>query len=209
MRVVRVLVLLAIAWIAPAQSPLSPAARAAMTGVSWKPGCPVPLDDLVAVKVKYLGFDGSRHEGTVVVNKRFADDIVHIFADLYGIHFAIHKISPWENYGEDKYAEQDITTGYYCEKADDAPDQWSSHAYGIAVDINPLENPFRDKHKPWWPKGSAQFAIRDRGRGKVTSESGVVGIFAKYGWAWGGVEKDETDYMHFNKKTNRRELEVK
>lgn len=207
------LILLAIATLARAQSssisPLTAEMRASMTGVSWKLGCPVPLDDLVAVKVGYLGFDGRKHEGTLVAHKRFAEDVVHIFAELYDIHFAMNKVTRWELYGEDKYAEQDITVGFYCEKADDAPDQWSSHAYGIAVDINPLENPFRDKQKPWWPKGSSSFAIRDGGRGKIMPESRVVSIFAKYGWAWGGNEKDETDYMHFNKKTNRRELEVK
>lgn len=133
-------------------APLSVDMRAAMTGRSWKPGCPVPLTDLAAVRVKYLGFENETLDGTLVVHALFAEDVSHIFADLYDIHFPVNKISPWENYGPGKYAEQDITVGFYCEKADDAPDQWSGHAYGIAIDINPLENPFRMPPKPWWPK---------------------------------------------------------
>jgi hypothetical protein len=192
----------------PNISPLSNEMRTAMTGKSWEPVCPVPLDDLAAVRVKYQGFDGLPHDGILVVHKRFAADISHIFADLYDTRFPINKISPWENYGPDRYAEQDITVGFYCEKADDAPDEWSGHAYGIAIDINPLENPFRNGQKPWWPKDSAKFAPRDDGKGKVLPDGKVFQIFARYDWAWGGLYKGETDYMHFYKKTDRRALEV-
>jgi hypothetical protein len=66
--------------------------------------------------------------------------------------------SPWENYGPHVYAEQDITVGFYCERADDAPTEWSSHSYGVAIDLNPRENPFRDVKKGWWPPTSAVFA---------------------------------------------------
>lgn len=107
--------------------PVSPAMRAAMTGTAWKPGCPVPLSDLDAVRVPYWGFDAA-HQGTLVVHKRFAADVDHIFRDLYAVHFPINKIAPWEQYGPDVYAERNITVGFYCEKADDAPTEWSSHA---------------------------------------------------------------------------------
>ncbi|MGO9259264.1 MAG: M15 family metallopeptidase [Bryobacteraceae bacterium] len=200
----------AMAQVAPDPNivPLSREVRMAMTGRSWNPCCPVPLDDLVGVSVRYIGFDGFTHDGILVVHKRVATDVSHIFAELYDIHFPINRISPWENYGPDKYAEQDITVGFYCEKADDAPGEWSSHAYGIAIDINPLENPFRMLQKPWWPKGSAVFAPRDGGRGKVSAESNAFRIFARYGWGWGGLYKGETDYMHFYKNMDRRALEV-
>jgi len=185
----------------PRISPLSADQRAAMTGKSWKPGCPVPLEDLSAVQVTYLGFDRATHEGTLVVHKRFAADASKIFQELYAIHFPINKVSPWENYGPDVYAEQDITVGFYCEKADDAPNEWSGHAYGLAIDINPLDNPFRDAKKGWWPKVSASIAARDDGRGKVSPNSEAFRIFARHGWAWGGFYIGEPDYMHFYKFT--------
>jgi hypothetical protein len=90
-------------------APLSSVMRVAMTGISWNPGCPVPLDDLAAVLVKYTGFDGLTPDGTPIVNKRFAEEVWHIFTDLHDVHFPINKISPWENYGPDKYAEGKVS----------------------------------------------------------------------------------------------------
>ena len=71
----------------------------------------------------------------------------------------------------------------------------------------PFENPFRNLSKPWWPNGSENFAKRDGGRGKVSADTPVFRIFARYGWAWGGFYKDEPDYMHFYKQ-DRHALEV-
>jgi hypothetical protein len=170
-----------------------------MTGKSWKPGCPIPLDDLAAIRVTYFGFDSLTHDGTLVVHKRFADEASKIFQELYEIRFPINKVSPWENYGPDVYAEQNITVGFYCEKADDAPSEWSSHAYGIAIDLNPLDNPFRDARNGWWPKTAAMLAPRDGGRGKVSPKTDVFRIFAHHGWAWGGFFVGDPDYMHFYK----------
>jgi D-alanyl-D-alanine carboxypeptidase len=185
----------------PKIHPLTPTQRSAMTGKSWKPECPVPLDDLAAVEVTYFGFDAQTHHGTLIVHKRFASDASKIFSELYAIHFPIHKVSPWENYGPDVYAEQDITVGFYCEKADDAPDEWSGHAYGVAIDLNPLENPFRDAKKGWWPKASIPLAPRDNVKGKVFPNSPAFNVFASHGWAWGGFYVGEPDYMHFYKLT--------
>jgi hypothetical protein len=182
-------------------SPLSAEMRAAMTGKSWRPECPVSLDDLAAVQVDYFGFDGLRHNGVLVVHKRFAADVSEVFQELYAIRFPINKVSPWENYGPGKYAEQDITVGFYCEKADDAPDEWSSHTYGVAIDLNPLDNPFRDAHNGWWPKSAASLSTRDDGRGKVSPKTEAFRIFARHGWAWGGFFAGEPDYMHFYKLT--------
>jgi hypothetical protein len=185
----------------PKISPLSADMRAAMTGKSWKDGCPVPLDDLAAVQVTYLGFDSLTHDGVLVVHKRFAADASAIFQELYETHFPINKVSPWENYGPDVYAEKDVTVGFYCRRADDAPTEWSGHAYGVAIDINPLENPFRNVEKGWWPKVSETLAPRDGGRGKVAPNTEAFRIFARHGWAWGGFYVGEPDYMHFYKLT--------
>lgn len=206
--IVKVMMGSALAVAAAAQNiaPLSPEMRAAMTGKSWRTGCPVTLDDLDTVRVKYFDFDGRTEEGTLVVHGRVAEDVARIFASLYKARFPVRKISQWEKYGPGKYAEQDVTVGFYCEKADDAPGEWSSHAYGVAIDLNPLENPFRQGEKPWWPKGSAEFARRDGGKGKIGADSVAVRSFTHYGWSWGGAYQGETDYMHFYKKIDPRTL---
>jgi hypothetical protein len=182
-------------------SPLSEAERSRMTGTSWKPDCPVPLDDLVSVSVTYFGFDHSQHQGTLVVNKRIALDVERIFAELHTIRFPINKIDAWEKYGPDVYADQNITVGFYCEKADDSPTEWSSHAYGMAIDINPFFNPFLDLQHNWWPKSAARYVPRDEVPGKVSMQTPIFQIFTRHGWAWGGFDAGTPDYMHFNKVT--------
>lgn len=182
-------------------APLSPQARAAMTGISWKPGCPVSLDDLLVVRVRYFGFDDQTHEGDIVVHKRFAEEVAKIFEELYAVRFPINKVARYEEYGPDVYAERDITVGFYCQKAQDSPGEWSGHAYGVAIDINPLENPFLDAKEGWWPKAAARYALRDRGSGKISPTSEAFQVFARHGWAWGGFYVGEPDYMHFYKLT--------
>jgi hypothetical protein len=185
----------------PDISPLSEAAKTAMTGKAWNPGCPVRLEDLVAVTVKYVGFDGATHDGIIVIHKRFADDVSAIFKELYAIKFPIHTVSTYENYEVGKSGYSDATVGFYCRKAQDAPTEWSGHAYGAAVDINPLENPFLDAKDGWWPEGTAAMAPRDGGKGKASPSTEALRIFASHGWAWGGFYIGEPDYMHFYKLT--------
>ena len=176
---------------------LSPSMQAAMIGKSWSSGCPVALDDLRAVHVAYIGFDARTHSGAIVVHKRFAQVVENIFSDLFRARFPIHKIDRYDEYGS-KYAENDITVGFYCRKADDAASEWSSHAYGMAIDINPLENPYRNAAGAWWPKAAAKFGVRDGSIGKVTTDSSAFTIFSRHGWYWGGFYVGERDYMHFN-----------
>ncbi len=183
-------------------TPLSAETRAAMMNKSWTPGCPVPLDDLASIQVTYFGFDHLTHVGTLVVHKRFAAEVYAIFEELYAVRFPINRISPYENYkpgGES--AERDVTVGFYCRKAQDAPNEWSGHAYGIAIDINPMENPFLDAKEGWWPKQSTSYVPRDDGRGKISPNTDAFRIFARHGWAWGGFYAGEPDYMHMFKVT--------
>jgi hypothetical protein len=182
-------------------APLSSEQRAAMTGKAWQPDCPVPLDDLAAVRISYWGYDDANHTGIIVIHKRFAVDVEKIFQELYAIKFPIAKVSPYENFELGKSAYSNATVGFYCRRAQDAPTEWSGHAYGAAIDINPMENPFLDPKDGWWPEKAASMAPRDNGRGKVYPGSEAFLIFARYGWAWGGFYTGDPDYMHFYKLT--------
>ena len=164
--------------------PLPPQMQPAMIGKSWNPGCPVPLANLRVVRVSYVGFDSQTHPGTIVVHKRFP----------------IHKVDPYDGYGT-TYAANDITVGFYCRKADDTPSEWSSHAYGMAIDINPMENPYRNTEGSWWPETAAKYGPRNGALGKVTTTSSAFAIFTRHGWFWGGFYVGERNYMHFNVST--------
>ncbi|AXC16114.1 hypothetical protein ACPOL_6932 (plasmid) [Acidisarcina polymorpha] len=186
----------------PNMRPLTPDERTAMTGKSWSPGCPVSLDDLLSIRITYFGFDHLTHKGRLIIHKRFAQEASAIFQELYDIRFPINKIDPYENYEVGGgNAEKNVTVGFYCRKAQDAPKEWSGHAYGIAVDLNPFDNPFHDAKEGWWPKGADARSKRDDTKGKVSPSTEAFQIFARHGWAWGGFYSGEPDYMHFYKAT--------
>ena len=177
----------AIAADAVAIAPLSPEARTAMTGKSWRQGCPISLDDLAVVKVIFIGFDGADHSGTIVVHKQLAPEVADIFNELRAAKFPISTVAPWEEYGPRVYAEQNVTTGFYCETAQDNPGEWSSHAYGYSIDLNPLLNPFHNPKAGWWPPSAGNNVTRDDAPGKVSPTSPAFTIFAEHGWAWGDL----------------------
>ena len=101
-----------------------------------------------------------------------------------------------------KYAASNDTVGFYCRPAQDDPDSWSWHAYGLAVDINPLTNPYHDPKEGWWPAGSDAESGRNRvAPGLLTAGSEAVKVLMRHGWAWSGINQPNPDYMHFGKVT--------
>jgi hypothetical protein len=177
---------------------LTPAQMEMMKGRSWHEGCPAPLEDLVSIRLDYIGFDDAAHEGALVVHRRLATEIADIFGELFAAGFKIERMQPYEDFPVGEYAASNDTVGFYCRPAQDNPKDFSSHAYGISVDINPLTNPYRDP-KGWWPAGSN--GERNRSApGLLTADSEAVRIFMRRGWIWGGL-LDPPDYMHFGKVT--------
>ena len=172
--------------------------RAKMNGRSWHDACPVPLDDLVSLHMNYVGFDGAVHEGALVIHRRLANDVIAIFGELFAAKFPIERMQPYEDFPVGEYADHNDTVGFYCRPAQDDPKSFSSHAYGIAIDVNSMTNPYHDP-KGWWPAGSD--GDRDRAApGLIVAGSDAVKIFMRHGWMWGGLF-NPPDYMHFYKVT--------
>ena len=173
-----------------------------MVGRSWHDGCPVPLDDLVAIDMTSLGLDRAVHPGTPVVYHKLANPTVAIFHALFDAGFRIERMQPYEDFPVGEYAAHDDTVGFSCRPAQDNPGSFSWHAYGLAVDINPLVNSYHDPKEGWWPAGSAANAPRDRtAPGLLSAHSPAVRAFMAHGWAWGGIDGKAPDYMHFGKVT--------
>jgi hypothetical protein len=177
---------------------LTPAQRDKMTGTSWHPGCPAPLEDLVAIHLRHFGFDGAVHDGVLVIHRRVAPEMVAAFGALFAAKFPIERMQPYEDFAVGEYAASNDTVGFYCRPAQDNPDVFSWHAYGLAIDINPLTNPYHDP-KGWWPAGSDGNRER-QAPGLIDAGSEAIRIFMQQGWQWGGME-DPPDYMHFGKVT--------
>jgi hypothetical protein len=172
-----------------------------MLKYTWREGCPVAIDNLAAVKFTYFGFDNKSHQGSLIVNKDLAPEVLDIFAEIYAQRFPIEKIKPIEQYkGDDNASMQDDnTSAFNCRAMTDFPDQYSIHSYGSAIDINPIINPYVNGDKVE-PEESAQYADRSiDAQGKITPDDIVYYAFTSHGWQWGGDWENMKDYQHFEK----------
>jgi hypothetical protein len=181
-------------------TPLPAAMRARMAGVSWHPGCPVSLNDLRLVRVPYRGFDGTAHRGLLVVNRDAAPAIVAVMRTLYGAGFPIRRMRPVDAYGgsDTRSIAADNTSAFNCRRATGSTN-WSEHAYGRAIDVNPIENPYVAGGRTEHP-ASARYLDRSRSAPGMAVEGGVlVRAFDAVGWGWGGRWSGSVkDYQHFS-----------
>ena len=186
--------------------PLPAPVRAELRGTYWHPGCPVPLSNLRLLTVTHWGFDGRAHTGQLVVNARVAEPLARVFRRLYELRFPIRHMRFQDAYGPSRSrpADGDVTASFECRQAVPSPctggsgtGSWSMHAYGEAVDLNPVENPYVGCGMTRDPS-SKRYLNRSRHlRGMVTPA--VVRAFASIGWGWGGAWSGNTkDYMHFS-----------
>jgi D-alanyl-D-alanine carboxypeptidase len=206
MRILALSIALAAPVFHTSTKPLPAPVRSEVKARAWHVGCPVPLSGLRLLTVGYWGFDNRVHAGQLVVNESAAAPLAKVFRQLYELHFPIHHMRLADVYGPPKGRPRDgdVTGSFECRQAVPSPctggsgtGHWSMHAYGLAVDINPVENPYvgcgmtRDK---------TALSYLDRSkvrRGMVTQA--VVRAFASVGWGWGGSWTGDTkDYMHFS-----------
>jgi hypothetical protein len=178
---------------------ISPAERAQMTPAVWRPGCPVALSSLRHVSLPFVGFDGRVRRGALVVHNDAARDVVTAFRALYRARFPIRRMRPIQAYGGDDYAsiEADNTSAFNCRPATGSS-RWSEHAYGRAIDIDPIENPYvsggRTSHR-----ASVPYLDRSPARPGMAVEGGaLVEAFDAVGWGWGGRWSSIRDYQHFS-----------
>jgi hypothetical protein len=175
-------------------------------GGFWHHGCPVSRSDLRLLTLPYRGFDGRVHTGQLVVNRRAARPLAHVFGQVYRVGFPVRHMALADFYGprSGRPRDGDVTASFECRQAVPSPctggrgtGSWSMHAYGLAVDVNPLENPYVGCGQSRDP---ATRPYRDRSRhrrGMVGRR--VVAAFRSIGWGWGGSWTGNTkDYMHFS-----------
>jgi hypothetical protein len=166
---------------------------------SYRTGCPVTPAELRLVHVSYHGFDGHSHLGALVVNRRVARDVVTVFRRLYAARFPIRRMAPVSVFrgSDDASMAADNTSGFNCRRAVGGSG-WSEHAYGTAVDVNPVENPYVLNGKALPSAGRAFLDRRVARRGMATRGGVLVRAFASVGWKWGGRWAASPDYQHFS-----------
>ena len=186
-------------------SPLPAALEAEMRGTTWKPGCPVPLGDLRLLAVSYWGLDGRPHIGPLILNESVASEVVWVFRQLFDARFPIHNIKLAREFHPNQTNHDtpgDPTAAFNCRPVvtpTGPSDTFSQHSYGLAVDINPIENPFvvdgytRNRFAQPYVDRSQQAP------GMIHEGDVVVSAFDAIGWGWGGRWHEGQDYMHFSR----------
>ena len=171
-----------------------------MTGVSWRPSCPVGLRDLRLLRLPYWGFDGRSRIGRLIVHRDVAVKMRQVFRDLYAARFPIRRMVPVDAYGGSDFRsiEADNTSAFNCRFVEGTT-RWSNHAFGRAIDVNPIENPYVSGGSTAHA-ASRPYVDRARRRPGMAFEGGaLVRAFDRIGWGWGGRWASSVkDYQHFS-----------
>jgi hypothetical protein len=168
---------------------------------SWHPGCPVGPSSLRGLRLSYWDFDGTRRVGTLVVNRSAVGPLTVVFRRLYRARFPIRRMRSIDAYGgnDERSLAADNTAAFTCRYAvGPGPKRWSAHAYGLAIDVNPVENPYLESGRVH-PKSGRAFLNRTNVRPGMAVRGGLlVSVFASVGWQWGGRWRGTPDYQHFS-----------
>jgi hypothetical protein len=186
--------------------PLSPELLEKIRRTTWHPGCPVKPEDLRQVNVSYRDFHNRSQNGTLIVNREVADDVLRIFQSLYNHGFQIERMVPIEEYGgnDDTSMAANNTSAFNCRDTTGKPGVFSNHSWGRAIDINPLTNPYVKGNKVLPPEGRKYVDRTKEFPGSILKNGFVVREFERAGWTWGGNWPDRQDYQHFEKPQRAR-----
>ena len=179
-----------------------------MRGTTWKPGCPVPLNDLRLLRFNHWDFDGDVRRGPMVVHEDVAEDVLGVFERLFSARFPIKHIALTTEFKPEEFeprisSPRSVTASFNCRPVITPlgpGTDFSQHSYGLAIDINPVQNPFvtadgfvrNQKARPYLDR-SKQLP------GMIHPGDVVVRSFAAIGWSWGGTWSGGKDYMHFSR----------
>lgn len=165
----------------------------------------IPLQDLRYVKIRYIDFDGKAQNGELICNQKIAQDLVEIFSELYDRQYPLASVRLVDDFGGDDLAsmEADNTSCFNFREVTSSGGgrhKLSLHAYGLAVDLNPLYNPYVKKGKIL-PQSAKPYANRKHANPyRIDHEDLAYQLFTAHGFTWGGDWKSLKDYQHFEKK---------
>ncbi len=182
-----------------------------MTGVSY----PAPEDsgaspEITFEELRYLhilhyNFDGESTEGELICNESIADDLAEIFYELYRNEYQLEKVLLIDEYnGDDDASMEDNNTSCFNYRTIGDSNNLSKHAYGLAIDINPMYNPYitytGDGRENIAPVSAQPYADRSASFPyKIDTEDLCYKLFVQHGFTWGGNWNNSKDYQHFQK----------
>ena len=175
---------------------------ARMRGKSYPESATIGLDELRYLRLSYVDFDGAPQTGELVCNAAIAQDLLEIFRALYEAAYPICSIRLVDDFGgsDDESMKADNTS---CFNFRTVPlsKSLSRHAFGMAVDVNPLENPYINRSGVVMPAEGEPYVDRTRDfPHKITRDDLCCRLFLEHGFTWGGSWSDRKDYQHFEKR---------
>ena len=183
-------------------SPIDDSTFGRINGSSWKPGCPVAIADLRLLAVSHVDFDGRVRKGELICHRLVADELCAIFEELFEAGFPIASLMLIDDYGADDLLSMDANnSSSFNYRTISGSASLSRHAYGLAVDINPVQNPYVEGGGEYVSPEAGR-AYLDRGDvrpGMVVPGNAAHKAFKSRGWTWGGDWKYQIDYQHFQK----------
>jgi len=181
---------------------IPPEVEERMRGKSYPEGATIALSELCYLRLSYVDFDGEPQTGEMVCNAAIADDLLEIFQALYEAKYPICSILLVDDFGgsDDESMKADNTS---CFNYRTVPlsKSLSRHAFGMAVDVNPLENPYINRSGIVMPAEGEPYVDRSRDfPHKITRDDLCCRLFLEHGFTWGGSWSDRKDYQHFEKR---------
>lgn len=165
---------------------------------TWQAACPVKSTDLRYLTMSFWGFDGRAHTGEMIVDKSGATGITKVFGQLFAARFPLEemRVTAPAELTAPPTGDGNSTSAFVCRPVR-GQTNWSAHAYGLAVDVDPFCNPYT-KGDLVLPELASAYVDRARARpGMVRAGDATVRAFAAIGWSWGGAWSSPTDRMHF------------
>lgn len=176
--------------------------------ISYKENPDLELSDLDYIRILHIGFDGNTHVGELIVNKAISSDIISIMKELYQNKYPIEKMKLIDEYnGDDVASMSDNNSSGFNYRVIANTSNLSNHAKGMAIDINPLYNPYitwdNKGNMNVSPESSMPYVDRDNDFvGKIDENDLCYKLFILHGFSWGGDWTKVKDYQHFEKKIN-------
>lgn len=166
---------------------------------TWQAGCPVGKDQLRYLTMSFWGFDGKPHTGEMIVNARVAQQVTQVFGKLYQAKYPIEemRVTARAELTAAPTGDGNGTGAFVCRPVR-GQTNWSAHASGLAIDLNPFCNPY-SKGELVLPELASAYLDRGRTRpGMIRAGDVAERAFTAIGWTWGGTWRSPKDLMHFS-----------
>ena len=177
-------------------------------GGSFPKNCTIKREELRHLQVLFVDFKGNTQHGELVCNKVIANDLISIFKELYQQKYPIASIRLIDDFGaDDETSMRANNTSCFCYRTIKGSTKLSAHSRGMAIDINPLQNPCvkytkEGKFRNIQPDTKEARAYINRLSGKshlITKNDLCYKLFVRHGFIWGGSWRTTKDYQHFEK----------